>query len=63
MQVLKYIIDTKNLAFKFESEKIALNENWEIVAFGDGGFYGDKETSTRVSGFILYLLGVTISYS
>ena len=63
MQVLKYIIDTKNLAFKFESEKIALNENWEIVAFGDSDFYGDKETSTRVSSFILYLLGVTISYS
>ena len=63
MQMLKYLIDTKNLDLNFEPEKITQNENQNIFALSDSDFYGDKETSTRVSGFILYLLGVTISYS
>ena len=36
--------------------------NWEVIAFSDSDFAGDKETRIRVASFILYLLGTPISW-
>jgi hypothetical protein len=35
---------------------------WNIVAFSDSDFAGDSETRISIAGFILYLLGVPISW-
>ena len=35
---------------------------WQIVAFSDSDYAGDKETRISVAGFILYLMGVPISW-
>ena len=62
MQVLKYMVYTKNIALKFEPEKITQNKNWSIVTFSDSDFTVDKERSTSITGFILHLLGLPISW-
>ena len=61
LRVLKYVIDTKYLALKVEP--IMSEEGlWSIVAFSDSDFAGDKETRISIAGFVLYLMGVPISW-
>jgi len=39
-----------------------INNEWDVVAFSDSDFGGDKETRISVAGFIVYLKGVPISW-
>ena len=39
-----------------------IDDEWIIVAFSDSDFGGDKETRISIAGFILYLMGVPISW-
>ena len=39
-----------------------IDNEWIIVAYSDSDFGGDKETRISVAGFILYLMGVPISW-
>ena len=61
LSVVKFVIDTKDLALKLQP--IAEDgPEWQIVAFSDSDYAGDKETRISVAGFILYLMGVPISW-
>jgi hypothetical protein len=62
MRVLKYVLDTKNLSLKMHPEKQDENMQWSIVAYSDSDFAGDSETRISIAGFILYLMGVPISW-
>ena len=35
---------------------------WEIIAFSDSDYATDKETRISIAGFVLYLMGVPISW-
>ena len=59
MRILKYVIDTKELALKLEPRKTS---KWDLVAFSDSDYAGDAETRISVAGFILYLCGAPISW-
>ena len=61
-QVLKYMVDTNNIALKFEPDKITQNKNWRIVTFSYSDFAVDNERRTSITGFILHLLGLPISW-
>jgi len=39
-----------------------VNEEWEIKAFSDSNFGGDKDTRRSVSGYVLYFMGCPISW-
>ena len=62
MRVLKYVMDTKHLSLKMEPKMDKEGTGWSIVAFSDSDYAGDSETRISVAGFILYLLGVPISW-
>jgi hypothetical protein len=62
LRVLKYVIDTKDLALKMEPMKPEKDMEWNMVAYSDSDYAGDSETRVSVAGFILYLLGVPISW-
>ena len=59
--VIKYILDTKNLELKIKPTENS-NKPWEIVCFGNGDYTGDPVRRRRKSVFILYVLGVPVSW-
>ena len=61
LRVIKYVLDTKNLALKVEPTE-QNSEEWEMVMYSDSDFAGDKETRISVAGYILYLMGVPINW-
>jgi Reverse transcriptase (RNA-dependent DNA polymerase) len=62
LRVLKYVLDTKNLSLKLQPKKEEGKTYWNIVAYSDSDFAGDNETRISIAGFILYLMGVPISW-
>ena len=61
LKVIKYVLDTKNLALKVELSNLN-NEEWEMVMYLYSDYARDKETRTIVPGYIAYLMGVPISW-
>ena len=59
--VIKYVLDTKNLGFKIESTENS-NEPREIICFSDSDYAGEWVSRKSISGFILYVLGVPVSW-
>ena len=62
MRVLKYVIDTKRLSLKMKPIYDENETAWTLVAFSDSDYAGDSETRVSIAGFILYLMGVPISW-
>jgi len=60
--VIKYTIDTKDLALKIKPLDTERDGSWTIVVYCDSDFAGDKETRVSIAGFVIYLLGVPISW-
>jgi len=61
LRVIKHVLDTRDLAIRVAPIDL-LNDEWIIIAFSDSDFGGDKETRISIAGFILYLMGVPISW-
>ena len=55
LHVIRYVLDTKNLGLKIKP-MMNSNEPWEIFCFSNSYYVGS------ISGFILYVLGVLISW-
>ena len=62
MRVLKFVLDTRNMSLKIQPNKQDSLTEWDIVAFSDSDYAGDSETRISIAGFILYLMGVPISW-
>lgn len=58
LRVIKFALDTRSLVAPTD----LIDDKWIIVAFSDSDFGGDKETRISIAGFILYLMGVPISW-
>ena len=60
-RVIKFVIDTKwkglSISPNFNSENI-----WNLKGYSDSDYCADKETRRSVTGFIIYLLGVPVSW-
>ena len=59
--VIKYVLDTKNLGLKIKPTGSS-NEVWEIECFSNIDYAGDPVSRRSISDFILYVLGVQISW-
>ena len=59
--VIKHVIDTKNLGLKIEPTGNS-NKPWEMVCFGNSNYAGDPVSRQSISGFILNVLGVLVSW-
>ena len=58
-RIMKFVLDTKDIGMKFEPK---IKENmtdflWELTAFSDSDWAGDKDNRKSISGWIVYLLG------
>ena len=61
MRCIKYVLDTRDLSLKF-SPKLEEGQKWNIIAYSDSDWATDPETRISITGFILYLCGVPISW-
>ena len=60
-RVMKFVMDTENYGLKIEPTNLE-EEKWTMVGYSDSDWAGDKDTRLSVSGFIIFLLGVPISF-
>ena len=61
LRVVKYVLDTDMLGLKIEPMGNS-NKSWEIVCFSDSDYAGDPVSRRSISGFIIYELGVPVSW-
>jgi hypothetical protein len=59
-RIIKYVLDTKEWGLKIEPK--LEGQDWHIIVFCDSDYAGDKEKRISVTGFVVYLLGVPISW-
>jgi hypothetical protein len=62
LRVIKFIVSTKNKCLVMDGKKLLNNFEWNIQAFLDSDYAGDKDTRLSVSGFIIYVCGNAISW-
>ena len=56
LRVLKYVVRTENLGLVYDSGILMnFNGTWQIVAFCDSDFAGDKDNRISVTGFCVYI--------
>ena len=62
-RIIKFVLDTKGIGLKFEpNNNNETMEMWELIAYSDSDWAGDKDNRKSVSGWIIYLLGCPISH-
>ena len=60
-RVMKFVLDTENYGLRIEPTSLD-NEKWTMIGSSDSDWAGDKDTRLSVSGFVIFLLGVPISF-
>ena len=60
--VVKYVIDMKHYGLKIEPVIEEKEKRWNLVAFLDSDYAGDPDSRKSVSGYVIYLCGVPISW-
>jgi hypothetical protein len=58
-QVIKFILCTRKRGLRFAPSK---KEIWEITAFSDSDFAGDRDTRRSVTGYSIYVNGTLVSW-
>ena len=59
--VIKNVIETKILGLKIEPMGNS-NEPWDIICISNSDYAGDPASRQSISGFVLYVLGVLVSW-
>jgi hypothetical protein len=60
-RVIKYVLDTRTKGLRIEPI-FGDSGPWDLVCFSDSDYAGDPDSRQRVSGFILYVKGVPVSW-
>ena len=60
IHVIKYVLDIKYLGLKIKPMGKFI-ESWEIICFINSNYIGVLVSRQSISGFILYVFGVSVS--
>ena len=60
-RTIKFVLDTSNWGLKYEVKE-NLHKKWELKAFCDSDFVGDKEKRISVTGFCIFYNDCLISW-
>ena len=55
MRIVKYVIETKEKGLKMVPNN---NKMWELMALSDSDFAADKFKRVRVTGYVIYFMGI-----
>jgi len=62
MRIIKYVLDTKNLALKVKPIQEDKEQKWRMLAFSDSDYAGDPESRISISGWAIYFCGVLVAW-
>ena len=60
LRTTKFVLDTKEFGLLLNVN--TTKEKWEMIAYTDSDYAGDKDTRRSVTGFVIYLRGVPVSW-
>ena len=60
LRVIKYVLDTRDRGLRIEPEPT--DTEWVILLYSDSDWAGDKDNRRSVSGYMIFLNGVLISW-
>ena len=60
LRVIKFVLDTRSMGLRIEPHPMEGKLVWNLVAYTDSDWAGDKDDRRSISGFILFLNGVPI---
>ena len=58
-RVTKFVLDTPDHGLKIEPEKMT-EDKWVLKVYTDSDWAGDKDSRISVSGYVLFLMNVSI---
>ena len=61
-RIIKYVIDTKEYGLMMNPQNENNKNTWEMKAYCDSDYAGDRDGRKSVSGFIVYVQGCPISW-
>jgi len=62
LRVIKFVISTKNKCLVMHGNATCGKFSWNIQAFSDSDYAGDKDTRLSVSGFVIYICGNAVAW-
>ena len=60
-RVIKYALDTQNIGLLLKPEDHD-NKLWELKAYSDADFAGDKKTRISLMGYVVYFINVPVCW-
>jgi len=57
-RLIEYVIQTKESKLRIK----ALTESWELTAYSDSDFAGDKDERKSITGYVIFLSGSVVSW-
>ena len=61
LRIIKYVLDSRHLGLRIEPQG-RVGSAWNIVAYTDSDYATDPETCRSISGYVVYIHGVPISF-
>jgi hypothetical protein len=61
-RLIKYVVDTRHHGLVMEPTETHQDNTWEMKAFCDSDYAGDKDGRKSISGFVIYIQGCLISW-
>lgn len=62
IQMIKFVVSMKNKCLVMDEAKIDKNLKWMIKGYCDSDYAGDKDSRISVTGFVIYVCGIPISW-
>ena len=60
--MIKYVLDTEDLGLKISPKIQDSRKPWDLVCYSDSDYAGDPDTRRSVSGYVLFVQGVPVSW-
>jgi hypothetical protein len=61
LRVIKFVLDTRNLGLKLEPFPMR-NQRWDLMAYSDADWAGDRDTRRSVTGYAIYFMGCLVCW-
>ena len=62
LRMIKYVLDTEDLGLKISPKIQDSRKPWDLVCYSDSDYAGDPDTRRSVSGYVLFVQGVPVSW-
>ena len=61
IRIIKFVLDTSDYGLRFQPQP-SVDNKWHLTIYTDSDYVGDKETQISVTGYILFFMGVPLTW-